>query len=168
MFDGGAAPGQETAYRRANAPNVYESDVDEVEDAALRLLEGWPVDGERRAGSGSGSDHGSGHGSGSKKRKARSDAAPAETSVSTLGGASSSALTDTKQKRTRLRIVCAWSGCVKNARGGAGSTCKAHGGGHRCAEPGCKTSAQGVPDANGERRCATHGGGHRCTSWGPS
>ena len=67
---------------RANAPTIY--DVDEVEDAVLRLVEGWPVpvDGERRAGSGSGS----GHGSGPKKRKARSDTAPADTSV-TLGGA---------------------------------------------------------------------------------
>ena len=144
---------------RANAPTVY--DVDGVEDAEQRLVEGWPVpvDGERRAGPGSG------HGSGRTRRMARSATAPAETS-DTLGGASSSALTDTKQKRTRVRIVCAWSGCAKLARGGAGSTCIVHGGGHRCAEPGCKTSAEGVPDEDGNRWCTAHGGGHRCAEPG--
>ena len=146
---------------RANAPTIY--DVDEVEDAVLRLVEGWPVpvDGERRAGSGSGS----GHGSGPKKRKARSDTAPADTSV-TLGGASSSALTDIKQKRTRVPLACARSGCAKLARGGAGSTCKAHGGGARCAKPGCKTSAQGVLDEDGNRWCIAHGGGYGCAEPG--
>ena len=146
---------------RANAPTIY--DVDEVEDAVLRLVEGWPVpvDGERRAGSGSGS----GHGSGPKKRKARSDTAPADTSV-TLGGASSSALTDIKQKRTRVRLVCARSGCAKFARGGAGSTCKAHGGGARCAKHGCKTSARSVLDEDGNRWCHAHGGGYRCAETG--
>ena len=48
----------------------------------------------------------------------------------------------------------------------AGSTCKAHGGGYRCAKRGCKTSARSVLDEDGNRWCIAHGGGYGCAEPG--
>ena len=89
-------------------------------------------------------------------------AAKAETSVS-LGGASSSASTDTKQKPTGRRNVCAQPGCETPARRqSVGSTCRKHGGGLRCDFPDCGKSAVGGTRADGSRLCSAHGGGLRC------
>ena len=83
-------------------------------------------------------------------------AAKAETIVS-LGGASSSAPTDTKQKPTRRRNVCAQPGCATPARRqSVGSTCIKHGGGLRCDFPGCVKGAEGGTGADGSW-CKAHG-----------
>jgi hypothetical protein len=151
---------------RASAPTVY--DVDDVEDRALWLLDGWPVpvDGERCAGPGSG------HGSGSKKRKARSNTPPAETSVTRTrkknvcaepGCATFAQRQSVGSKcfKHGFGIRCDVPGCAKLARRGAGSTCVMHGGGLRCDFPDCGNSAVGGTGADGSW-CVAHGGGLRC------
>ena len=133
------------------------ADVDSGEEAELRRLDGKqpiaPATGPR------GKKSEAMHAAPAAASAAAPSAAPSAASredLLTLGGASSSTLTD--RRLTRQRNVCATDGCATFARRqSAGSTCAKHGGGKRCEEPDCNKSARGDTGA-----CIAHGGGKRC------
>ena len=66
-------------------------------------------------------------------------------------------------KKQRTKNYCTQENCTKQVvyGGPIKDKCKAHGGGKRCAEAGCKASAQGATD-----KCVAHGGGRRCAEPG--
>jgi len=64
-----------------------------------------------------------------------------------------------KMIRCKMGYFCDEHGCDKKNQGGG--KCVAHGGGKRCSEPGCPSSAVGKTD-----KCKAHGGGKRCSEPG--
>ena len=155
----GEPPAQKQRTSRA-ARTV--ADVDSDEEAEVRRLDGkqpgWQV-GKQPIAQATGprvKKRQAMHAAPAAASAAAPSAAPSDASredLLTLGGASSSTLTETDRRPTRQRNVCAQDGCATFARRqSADSTCAKHGGGPRCEEPGCGKSARGDTGA-----CVAHG-----------